>query len=99
MRASRCLCASVTVARLYGLSSSVPNPGIHMFQLRSRCSWTSRTSTFGTFRCFASRQAALTVFSTKSSAICSNSSSTSSSSCSVGSISRTSSCRRGLVRS
>lgn len=35
MRASRCLCASVTVARLYGLSSSVPKPGIHMFQLRS----------------------------------------------------------------
>lgn len=33
--ASRCLCASVTVARLYGLSSSVPKPGIHMFQLRS----------------------------------------------------------------
>jgi uncharacterized membrane protein len=30
-----CLCASVIVAFLYGRSSSVPMPGIHMFQFRS----------------------------------------------------------------
>ena len=35
MSASRCLCASVTVARLYGRTSSVPNPGIHIFQFVS----------------------------------------------------------------
>lgn len=98
IRAKRCLCASVTVALLYGRSSSVPNPGIHIFQFRSRCNWTSFTSTLDTFRCFASIQAALTVFSIKSSAICSSISSTSSSNCSVGSISRTSSCRRGFVK-
>lgn len=97
MRAKRCLCASVTAARLYGRSSSVPKPGIHIFQFRSKYSWTSFTSTFDTFRCFANIQAAFTVFSTKSSAIWSNNSSTSSSSCSVGSISRTSSCNLGFV--
>lgn len=34
--ANLCLCASVTVARLYGRTSSVPKPGIHMFQFLSR---------------------------------------------------------------
>lgn len=89
MSAKRCLCASVTAARLYGRSSSVPKPGIHIFQLRSRYSCTSFTSTFDTLRCFANKQAAFTVFSTKSSAICNNNSSTSSSNCSLGSISLT----------
>jgi len=35
MSAMRCLWASVVGALLYGLNSSVPNPGIHIFQLRS----------------------------------------------------------------
>lgn len=96
--ASRCLWASVTAARLYGRGSSVPKPGIHMFQFLSRCNCTSLVSTLAFFLCLARRQAAFTVFSTKSSAICSSNSSTSSSSCSMGSISRTSSWRRGLVR-
>lgn len=34
--ANLCLCASVTVARLYGRTSSVPKPGIHMFQFLSK---------------------------------------------------------------
>ena len=35
-----CLCASVVLAFLYGLNSSAPNPGIHIFQLRSENSAT-----------------------------------------------------------
>lgn len=98
MSARRCLWASVNALRLYGRNSSVPKPGIHIFQLRSKCNCTSLTSTLGAFLCLASRQAALTVFSMKSSAICRRISSTSSSNCSVGSISRTSSCSLGFVR-
>lgn len=38
--ANLCLCASVTVARLYGRISSVPKPGIHMFQFLSKIQYT-----------------------------------------------------------
>ena len=37
IKAKRCLWASVMVARLYGRTSSLPKPGIHIFQLRSKC--------------------------------------------------------------
>ena len=39
MTAIRCLCASVVAFLLNGRSSSVPKPGIHMFQFLSRTIW------------------------------------------------------------
>ena len=39
MTAMRCLCASVVAFLLNGRSSSVPKPGIHMFQFLSRTIW------------------------------------------------------------
>ena len=67
-------------------------------QLVPKCIWTSVTSSADAWRCFASWHDALTVDSMKSSAICSNNSSTSSSSCSFGSTSLTKSCNLPLVR-
>ena len=39
MTAIRCLCASVVAFLLNGRSSSVPKPGIHIFQFLSRTIW------------------------------------------------------------
>jgi len=54
------------------LMVSLEWPGMCMFQFRSRCSWTSLTSSESDLRCFANRHAKVVTESTNSSATSNN---------------------------